>query len=248
MQAHLLWKGHSSPCILLMTGDPKLHQEAVHSLLEALESGEVCSGQGLCNVSGLRELQQLLSGAAAPGGGPVIPDVLQLAHAFAIASLLLLTGNACSFAATSYFPFIVELLEEDLWEDDPCREFHVNCLTSRERSVLDEHTSARWLKHFQCFLLKWWSRGAAAFNVTFEHKSNLKDSLEENEVFMLQVMAYLSPFVRSLGKRLQQSLVLQLCFNGNLNKAMILARRFRDTVGKNAHRHYTYVIFAAHST
>lgn len=217
-----------------MTWDAKLHIEAVKRLLEKHPISGAPSKHRHSGSIVLSDLHHHATLTHANADIPVEPDMLQLAHAFAAACLLLLTGRACAFTATTLFPFVTELLEEDLWDDDTWKEAHTTTAMVHRSSISNESTSPCWAQYIQLFLLKWWVRGSGEVQVSSAERGRIRDTPAENEVSMFQVVAYLSTFVRPLRSFLQQSLVLQLCLNGNLNTAIAIIRRFGNTVSYRA--------------
>ncbi|CDJ27595.1 uncharacterized protein EMH_0033170 [Eimeria mitis] len=228
--AHLFWKGNTSPLIMLMTWDAQLHVAAVERLLEKHPISNEGSGNshpGSICFSGLYHQVVL---ARTNTGSPVIPDILQLAHTFAVACLLLLTGRASAFTATPLFPFVMELLDDDIWEEDTFEEARTTPVTIDGSSASEVSTSHYWVQYIQRFLIKWWIGGSGEAQISRTQKHCIRQTFAENEISMFQVVAYLSAFVRPLRSFLQQSLVLLLCLNGNLNTAIRVIRRFGNTV------------------
>lgn len=214
-----------------MTGDAKLHEQAVQGLLSIGVAAGVSNSYNSPNSPNTPELhREVLRFIGESAGSPVAPSVLELAHAFAAASLLLLTGRARSFVSTPLFPFLVELLNENLWENSPYKE---RCTRSWEVDGASgvDGASYSWLTYFQCFLRTWWIRSSGAAQLPSMPTGNFGQALTENEVIMLQVVAYLSPFVRSMRTTLLRGLVVQLLLQGNLNTAMAISRKPGSIVG-----------------
>lgn len=222
LQAHLYWEGQQSPLLMLMTWDAQLHVSAVKRLLEKPQISGASnrrSHSGCVSLPGLHSQLDVTNSSV---------DMLQLAHAFAAACLLLLTGQACALTNTTFFPFVMELLEEDLWWDDTSRDTHTATATTQDHNA--SKAAGYWIQSIQRFLLKWWIRGSGELEASQKQKRGIRDICAENEVSMFQVVEYLSTFVRSLRSVLQRSLVLQLCLRGNLNTAVCAIRKFGNTV------------------
>ncbi|CDI74667.1 hypothetical protein, conserved [Eimeria praecox] len=193
--ANLCWKGHPSPLMMLMAWDAQLHVAAV----KRLQATHPISGApnkhshpGSIFHPGLHHHVVLTH---ANSDSPVFPDMLQLAHAFAVACLLLLTGRACAFASSTFFPFVVELLDDDLWEEEICRETHTTNAAVYGSSGFREPTTLCWVQYIQSFLLKWWIRGSGEARASPTQKRSIRQNVAENEVSMFQVVAYLTTFI-----------------------------------------------------
>lgn len=159
---------------------------------------------------------------------PEPPECLELAHAFAAASLLLLTGHAATFLTTSFFAFVTELVAEDFWEDSPWKD---NMTKVAFGAAYDDRAPCLyWLARLQSFLGKWWVAGSKAAHANLKPKI-LGQPLTDNEVFMLQFVACISPFLRSMRSILRAGLVMQLCVQGNLTAAIAVARKSGMPVG-----------------
>ncbi|OEH75965.1 hypothetical protein cyc_05812 [Cyclospora cayetanensis] len=231
--AHHVCKGRPSPCILLMTHDATLHEKAVKELLLSAAAAAVRTGTSSDSTKSLNVLDvhwQMLHLARGGVGTPAPPELLVLAHAFTAASLLLLTGHASTFVGTPLFPFIMELLGEDLWEDSPYRDLYA-AKEALDGTLRQENKSYCWLTRTHSFLHKWWIRGSgAAPEAPMRTNRALEEALTPNEICMLQVVAFLVPFLVTTRVTLQRGLFLQLCLQGNLNSAVKIFRISENTI------------------
>lgn len=210
---------------MLMTRDAKLHKKAVQALLHATAAGVFCSMCRPTNSSNTPEwhnhIYRIMQSKVA---NPVPPECLELAHAFALASLLLLTGHAATFVTTDFFAFVTELVAEEFWEDSPWKDDYMIKLASGA-AYDDRAPCLYWLARLQSFLGKWWVAGSKAAQVNSKPRMILGKPLTDNEVFMLQVVVCILPFLQSMRSNLRAVLVMQLCVQGNLSAAITVARK-----------------------